>query len=127
MGRKNHKGRTSNHQARRFYRPKNDKSRRRRDDGLPPDTFLDTGQPRSAGHGLRPDRKSPRRRQAAMSGLIEAGIDVLPETHPRTCGACAEWVGRPDALAGMERGECLHPGSGFTYPPADMKACPFFH
>jgi len=41
--------------------------------------------------------------------------------------ANAEWSARGGMLEAAARGQCLHPGSGFSYPTADTEACPFFH
>ncbi|HZU75256.1 MAG TPA: hypothetical protein VFA70_00725, partial [Dehalococcoidia bacterium] len=48
------------------------------------------------------------------------------ESTPRAapcCGDCRNWLNRqePDG-----RGECDHPGSGFSYPYRETAACPFF-
>lgn len=122
MGRKNRKGRRTGQHPQRFYRPKREKA------------WDDDGGPRKRRHATPPG-DDPRPPAATGVDPTRARIQALPRLAqwdqrqvgpaPPTCGRCAEWVSRPQ-LAASERGECLHPGSGFTFPPAAMVGCPFF-
>ena len=132
MGRKNRKGRTSQQNARRFHRSKRERrkgSRNRHDS-------FDAGREESAAAAAVAGY------EAALLDPTGSTIGALPrrdewdtreirreaETVSRTCGRCREWAppraGMAEAAA---RGECLHPGSGFSFPPAEMEACGFFH
>ncbi len=119
MGRKNRKGRRVGENPRRFYRPKRSKGRHSR---------RDRGEDRAAGDfAPRLDKPWPPAGPRALLDLEDSvRSDVLPNTRPRICGSCHEWVPRQHLLTPDDRGECLHPGSGFAYPPTQMKACPFF-
>ena len=107
MGRKNRKGRSGGQRPRRFYRPKRSRGREAGPAEAGPDAI-----PRRVDWDLR-EVRAP----AASAGPAAA----------RTCGRCAEWTPRAGALDDPSRGACLHPGSGISYPPADMQACDFFH
>ena len=102
MPRKNRKARTQQQRPHRSYHP-----------GPSRPHEIDDGLPLTHAAAADPDDES----------------DSETEERDRTprCGTCREWV--PAAAAEMldDRGRCLHPGSGFAYPPADMPACPFYH
>ncbi len=119
MGRKNSKGRRAGENPRRFYRPKRSKSRY---------SGSDRGEDSLASQfAPRPEEPWPPLGPRTLLDLDDtAHIDVLPRPRPRICGSCHEWVPKQSLLTADDRGECLHPGSGFAYPPADMEACPFF-
>ena len=97
MGRKNRKGRSAKQNPRRFYRPKREGEKATGSDDYPRNQRRDWQE-----------------------------VDAAVPSISKTCGRCAEWVSRPQLIA-SDRGECLHPGSGFTFPTADTKACTFFH
>ena len=124
MGRKNRKGRTPNQDPRRFYRSKREQRAL--------DSTLGARLPHS-GHGAG--------YEAALRDPTGATIGALPRTGEwdareirarepvavQTCGRCGEWSSRGGQMDPAARGQCLHPGSGFSFPPADMAACAFFH
>jgi hypothetical protein len=131
MGRKNRKGRTQGENPRRFYRPKDEQGRhrkRRREispsiDDLPPGA----ARPPPTGHTAALDDP----RGLSMGSLPRPGDWDQHELRTvaaaaRTCGGCAEWSSRGGMMGALDRGECLHPGSGFSYPPSGMEACAFF-
>ena len=141
MGRKNRKGRRPGENPHRFYRQKREQarqSRRRLDDSYP--AIPATGPPdpnlpppdRAAADPPATDHRSAGGARLLAAPRRPSGDSRRPQARPRVCGRCAEWVPRHGLLGGAltalaDRGECLHPGSGFTFPPADMDACPFFH
>ena len=104
MGRKNRKGRSGGQHPRRFYRPKGEHPGSRR------------GAAAAAGEDAI----------AAWPEPSVAPVSEAPAAAP-TCGRCAEWTPRAGLLDGPSGGTCLHPGSGISYPPAEMQACAFFH
>lgn len=123
VGRKNRKGRTPDQHPRRFYRSKREQRAL--------DAVLGEQQ-----HGGGPTADPAVLRDpagATISALPHHGQwnarEIRPRTQARlrTCGHCAEWSARGGMLEAASRGQCLHPGSGFSYPPADTQACPFFH
>lgn len=122
MGRKNRKGRTPGQHPRRFYRSKREQ---RALDSMLADQQHGDG---PAGDAALRDPPGP-----TISALPHRGDWDAREIRPRgqarvrTCGHCAEWSARSGMLEAASRGQCLHPGSGFSYPPADMEACAFFH
>jgi hypothetical protein len=141
MGRKNRKGRTSNQNPRRFYRSTRRGRGRRGEDWLPgnsrvardpaaaddldwlPYREIDNRRPRGEAEPFR-------RRRTSMPppGTAEPGVpNSVIAAAVRICGRCREWVPRQRALGVDSRGECLHPASGFAYPPVNMEACPYFH
>ena len=72
------------------------------------------------------DLEPPRFRQQAPPRFRQQTTQPRePEVQTRVCGRCREWMPPQDALA-TDRGSCMHPASGFSYPPAEMEACPFF-
>ena len=101
MGRKNRKGRSGGQHPRRFYRPKGEHPGSRRGAA-------------AAGKDVIAARPEP-------------AVARVSEAPTPTCGRCAEWTPRAGLLDGPSGGTCLHPGSGISYPPAEMRACDFFH
>ena len=140
MGRKNRKGRTSSQNPRRYHRTARGRGRRG-EDWLPSDgrgrrdpaaasdpewmpyPELDYRRPRTDGEATR------RRPSGALpAGASEfAGTDSIVDAIIALCGRCTEWVPRTRSPGFDERGECLHPASGISYPPVNMEACPYFH
>ena len=132
MGRKNRKGRTGEQNPKRFYRAKREQR------------GLESPQPGGGGKplfGLDAGDGDPSGYEAALRDPTGATIGALPKpgqwdareiSHrepaaTRTCGRCAEWSSSDGHTDPSTRGQCLHPGSGFSFPPADMDACAFFH
>jgi hypothetical protein len=76
----------------------------------------------------RDRRKEHRRRDRHSARAAALPVDefapALPIAVPvaRVCGNCREWY--PHDTGG--RGDCGHPGSGFSFPWADTPACDFF-
>ena len=104
MGRKNRKGRSAGQHPRRFYRPKAERPANSRGAGAAPGEDAIAARP-----------------EPAVSPLRE-GATAAP-----TCGRCAEWVPGVALPGGAAGGTCLHPGSGISHPPAETRACDFFH
>ena len=134
MGRKNHRGRTQGQRPRRYYRPKKDtpaEPRRtsRAQPAAPPPIddvswHTTTRDPWADPFGLVPDSVSEDRGFALQ--------ETRTSVSARTCGRCAEWTPNGDGanvhlMGALGRGNCLHPASGFSFPPADTPACPYFH
>ena len=86
---------------------------------------MGTAQPAMRPSAIRPARRSAH----CLIGETWDAREIRPrgQARVRTCGHCAEWSARSGMLEAASRGQCLHPGSGFSYPPADMEACAFFH
>jgi hypothetical protein len=94
--------------------------------GRPRDDDWETGRER------RSDRRTDRRQRDHRRDLPAARQEQPPTmalvpAQPavpvaRVCGNCQEWFAH-DAGG---RGDCSHPGSGFSFPWADTPACDFF-
>ena len=134
MGRKNRKGRAANQNPKRFYRERRGGARRRSAAAM--DAALDANMEspfqlleRLRSTDLEPPRfrqqAPPRFRQQAPPRFRQQTTQREPEVQTHVCGRCQEWMPPQDALA-TARGSCMHPASGFSYPPAEMEACPFF-
>jgi len=147
MGRKNRKGRTGDQNPKRFYRSKRDE--RALDVTLRESSLRKTGPRRPplddlSQYDLPDDTNTDDTDTGYEAALLDptgATIGALPRpgewdareisrrepAATQICGRCAEWSPKGGHLDPSARGQCLHPGSGFSFPPANMEACPFFH
>ena len=140
MGRKNRKGRTSSQNPRRFHRTGRKSRDGRGQDGLASDRHatrdpaapdpdwmpypeLDYRRPRP--DAIPADRQRPGARVTGANDFD--GSEPMINAVVMLCGRCTEWISRHRSLGFDERGECLHPASGISYPPVNMEACPYFH
>lgn len=73
----------------------------------------------------RPDKRgrnqTPAREPAPPAPVLPVRLAPEPAAA-RTCGDCREWFAHEEG----GRGDCGHPGSGFSFPWSDTPACPFF-